>query len=421
MFEAFLSKDKKSKAEIFEILYPKEVYKDARLRLVFFRARKIVLDFIAQSSKTELDNFAKTHRYLQTKKADSLSNKLIKQNVDRLDLSQHSYNYQLELDIANTESESIIAKGNRSIEPKLEASHRALDNYYFVEKLKLACNTANYSRLSGYVYDLKFLDPVISFLTSEDLGCQPLLYLYFHTYQMIVSQSEAEFESVFSYLQTNTIFENEDYREILISCLNFCIQKINRGQHEYAIKTLDVYKLMLRSKNIYVENKLPSNTYKNIAILGLRLKQYEWTLQFIEIEKTKLQSKYPTEDYQLVKARYHYELEEYDKCIQLILQSRPTDILDSLQFRVLQCKAYYELDDYEQLDNALQNAKIFLLRHKSKAYQLRIYANFFKALYKLLHYNYSKKSELSLSKAIVETQPIAEKQWLEEKRNSLTK
>lgn len=415
LFISLLSKDTKTKQELFEILYPNETYKDSRMRLVFHRSKNLLLDFIASTKKTELEKFKQVDSFYKQKKIDGLRETFIAKNAVKVKLENDSYHYLIHFDSSIKDSDTIISLGNRSVEPKLQEAHNALDYFYFIEKLKLACNTSNYTRLTNHTYSLRFLIPIVDYLQNENLVIQPLLYLYFHTYLFIAHQDEAEFNLVLEYLKNNPIPENDDYREILISCLNFCIQKINKGQHEYAAKTLEVYQLQLSSKNIYVNGKLPSNTFKNVATLGLRLKEYDWTLNFIETEKTKLASKFPEEDYQLVKARYHFEISEYDRSIQLIQLSRPTDVLDSLQFRVLLCKAHFENDEWELVDSTIQNAKIFLLRHKSKAYQLQIYKNFFKLLHSIIHSKQSKTDIAKLITLIAETNPAAEKAWLIEK------
>lgn len=404
---------------MFEILYPEESYKDSRMRLVFHRAKHLLLDFIASSNKTELDEFKQVDSFYKRKKIDTLRKIFIQKNAAKVKLEGESYQYLIHFDVSVQESDSIISRGDRSIEPKLNEAHNALDYFYFIEKLKLACNTANYTRLTNHEYHLNFLDPILIHLEKENIKNQPLLFLYYHTYLFISNQDETEFKMVLDYLKANPIPDNDDYREILITCLNFCIQKINSGRHEYAAKTLEVYQLQLRSKNIYVQSRLPSNTYKNVVALGLRLKEYEWTLNFIDTEKTRLISKFPEEDYQLVKARYHFELGDYDRCIQLIQLSRPADALDSLQFRTLLCKAQFENDEWELVDSSIQNAKIFLLRHQSKAYQLLIYKNFFKLLNLLIHSKQTKFDIERLSSLIEETHPAAEKSWLLEKVKEL--
>jgi hypothetical protein len=101
--------------------------------------------------------------------------------------------------------------------------------------------------------------------------------------------------------------------------------------------------------------------------------------------------------------------------------SKPQDLLNNLSMRVLLCKAHFENDEWELVDSTLQNAKIFLLRHKSKAYQLQIYKNFFKLLHSIIHSKQTKTDIAKLNILISETHPAAEKAWLMEKVREIEK
>ena len=249
-------------------------------------------------------------------------------------------------------------------------------------------------------------------MKNSDLRTKPLLYLYFHTYKMIKENSEAYFLVVFEYLQSIEIPEHSDYREILLTLLSFSIQRLNKGNMDERYRIFDLYQLQLNSRNIYIQNKLPSNTYKNVVNLALSIQKYEWTYQFIHSEKENLLSAHPLEDFHLVMAKYYYETKEDENCIQLITIARPLDILDNLLLRLLQCKAYYELDEYEMIDTTIHNANLYLLRHKSIAYQYLIFKNFFKQLGRIMKTSHTKKGSQKLITEINDTKALAEKKWL---------
>lgn len=395
---------------IFQHLYPTENYRDDRIRLLLSRAMKVILGYLELSSKSKIEKLETSHRQLKSLKTTEFKNKITTQ----LNTDITSYGYEVNFEMAAELSESIISEGNRAIEPKLQETHNSLDEYYFIEKLKLACNAQNYSNMSGHNYNLGFLDSVILYLENYSMKDKPLLFLYFHTYKMIKEASESHFLIVYDFLKSISIPEHNDYREILLTMLNFSIQRLNRGNMDERYRIFQLYQWQIQSNNIYIYQKLPSNTYKNVVNLALNIKEFDWTLQFIESEKNKLISAHPIEDYQLVMAKYYYETGNYEDCIQLITMARPLDILDNLLLRVLQCKAYYELDNYEMIDNSIHNAKLYLLRHKSKAYQYLIFKNFFSILKKILQSSQTLKSKEKLKKELDNMKLVAEKKWLME-------
>lgn len=393
---------------IFQHLYPSETYRDDRIRLLLSRAKKIILTYVQENSKSSTEKLEDGHLQLKKINQKNWTAQIEKQLSSELS----SYGYYLKYEQASLNSEAIIEKGDRTVEPQLQEAHNRLDDYYFIEKLKLACNSQNYANMSGYKYHLLFLESVIDFLETYDMREKSLLYLYFHTYKMIREQNETFFHLIYDYLKDFEIPEHNDYREILLTLINFSIQRLNRGDMKQREYLFQIYQWQISSKNIYIHQKLPANTYKNIINLALHIKEYAWAFNFIESEKDKLLSVHPLEDYQLVMAKYYYETEDYEKCIQLITIARPLDVFDNLLLRVLQCKAYYELDEYEMIDNTIHNAKLYLLRHKSKAYQYLIFKNFFLILKKILQSSQTKRGTEKIKADISQIKQLAERAWL---------
>jgi hypothetical protein len=112
-------------------------------------------------------------------------------------------------------------------------------------------------------------------------------------------------------------------------------------------------------------------------------------------------------------ARIHYVKHDYKQSMRLLAQSEPTDFLNNITSRVLLSKCYYETDEYDLLDNSLENFRIYLLRHKNKGYHFIFHVNFIKYLKQIVKAKYLTKTKRTsfLEKLKSETQ-IAEKAWL---------
>jgi hypothetical protein len=235
-------------------------------------------------------------------------------------------------------------------------------------------------------------------------------------YQTIKLRSEVAYQSAIEFLKASSLPRHADIVSLFAIFNNFCIYQINQGQRAYLRDLHELYKLQISSENIYDDRgELDPNVFKNIVTISLHLKEYEWVKDYIETEKTKLAAQNREEHYQFALARYLFEVQDYSSCVQLLMLSKPQDLLNNLSMRVLLCKAHFENDEWEFVDSTIQNAKIFLLRHKSKAYQLQIYKNFFKLLYSIIHSKQTKADILRLNKLITDTNPAAEKAWLMEK------
>lgn len=410
----FIIEDKKieSNQSLFQILYPKDVYNDIRIRKLYSRTKLVLIEFTSYiQSKSELSELS-SYKYLSKKSNQGIIYELNKKIKTSTELDLNSNKYQFELDFSLSIMDEILLKDNRAQEPKYQDAHYALDAYYLIEKLKLSCSSLSYTKISGNEYDIKLIEELEPYLAQYNLQEKTMLYLFYHLYLMIKYQSSIEFEIIFQYLSTNTIHDNEDFKEILTQSINFCIQLLNRGNRDILPKLFRLYQLQIESKNIYILDKILPTSYKNISNLALQIKEYQWVNQFIESHKVKIKSAHPEEDYQFVKARYYYETEKYKECIQLIAISRPQDLLNNLSMRVLQCKAYYEMDEYEMIDLTIHNASLYLHRHKSKTYQYSLFKNFFKLLKKILQSSHTIKGTAKLSQELIETKLVAERPWL---------
>ncbi len=104
-------------------------------------------------------------------------------NITRLDAQWH-------LSIQTTET--ITKKGDRNLEPKLQASSDALDDIYLYRKLKLACSALTFSSMNDFSYDLGFLEQIENYAQNKINQDKPLLYLFYLAYQTIKWRSATD-------------------------------------------------------------------------------------------------------------------------------------------------------------------------------------------------------------------------------------
>ena len=65
---------------------------------------------------------------------------------------------------------------------------------------------------------------------------------------------------------------------------NYCIQQINRGERQFLKETFNLFKDQLEKELLLDEyGFLDQWHYKNIVTTAIRLKEMEWTQNFIEI------------------------------------------------------------------------------------------------------------------------------------------
>jgi hypothetical protein len=123
---------------------------------------------------------------------------------------------------------------------------------------------------------------------------------------------------------------------------------------------------------------------------GLRLKEYDWTLNFITEFKNRLPEESRSNAYIYNLANYYYETKDYKKSVKMLRDVEFTDVFYNLDAKSMMLKIFFERDEEESFRALTASFKIYLTRNKliSKQ-QYEMYNNLLK---------YSKKAFILKSK-----------------------
>jgi len=404
-----------SKEYIHTKLFPNQTYNDLKIRQLFHRLQKITEDFLVYQHALSIPekSLVLASHFKQkkiSKQQQFFQLKLKKETAAISDIQHFKTVYYLETE----KMDALEAKQDRTVEPNLQNVHNTLDRLYLAEKLKLACSAINYSRINKYQYDLGFIDDLETKIEAYVLPEDTVLYALYQTYLFTRYDHEQNFNILQSLLQS-VDFQKSDMSNIIFTMsINFCIRRINALKTEYFPKLFTVYKAQLKSGCSYDGNGFISPiTLRNVLTVSLRLQDYKWSEELIKSHYERLPVLHRDENYNALLARLYYVKKEYTKAMRLLAQSEPVDFLNNISARVLLLKCYYETDDYNALDNSLENFRIYLLRHKNKGYHYIFHTNFIKYLKRIVKASVLPKGKkaLFLEKLTNEKQ-IAEKAWL---------
>jgi hypothetical protein len=111
-------------------------------------------------------------------------------------------------------------------------------------------------------------------------------------------------------------------------------------------------------------------------------------------------------------ARLYFEQNDYDSAMPLLVQTDFDDILLNLNAKTLLVKMYYELLEFDTLENLLESMRTYLHR-KDVGYHEPLFKNMIKLTRKLVRVNpYDKNEKAKLKKEIENTNPLRERTWL---------
>ena len=433
------SSSKLDKKTVFKYLFPKLSYRESKMNNCISDLLKLLESYLAYTEwqKNELIVQRNLMVHLFEKRLDKHFQRILKsirrsikqQNLFDTDHYLLLYNIEKDEDLYN------IFNNEYQKEIHLQRSVDNLDRYYFVNKLKMACEMVNRQNIVKIQFDLHFLEELLTYIENQFERFQktPEVLIYYAILQTLTqSKEESHYPKLIALLDEHAEkFYPQDAIEMYAYAQNYCIKKINNGQDDYLSELFKLYKQLLEKQLLIKNDTLEERHYKNIVTVSLRLNEFDWTKHFIYQYKEYLLESIRENAFQYNLASMYYEQKNYDDALQLLNTVEFTNVMYYLDSKSMLLKIYYDLDESGPLFSLIDAVNIYLKRSKTVAkYQNTIYHNLFrftKRAYKIkeqMPYSAKEKNQKDFKKLqeLIHKNPeIANKKWLFDKVNELEK
>ncbi|MBL4716075.1 MAG: hypothetical protein JKX95_05520 [Bacteroidia bacterium] len=291
-----------------------------------------------------------------------------------------------------------------------------LDLFYLALKLKYSCEIINRQNVVAVDYRLKLLNEVLSYIKNNDLGEIPAISIYYEILMTLLESDDiSHFNNLKKLLKENADkFPIHETKDMFDYARNYCLKKINTGNHEFLHELFDIDKTLLEKEIIFVEKYLSPWTYKNMTTVALRLQEFDWAKSFVENYRNRLAPEYRENAYAFNLANIHFYRKEYSKAIRLLQKVEFSDVYYHLDSKTMLLKIYYETEDYDALSSLLDAFYMSLKRNKLVSdYMRTTYINLIRFIRKAikLRDNETDKFENLIVK-IKETKKVANLNWL---------
>jgi len=392
----FKKESKIRKERVFRHVYPNAAYAPKRFHRLCSNLLQLLHDFLVddawqnQSSRRGIELLKVLRQFKLEKHYKSADKKYLrelkKQQLGLRYLHENQYNYHKEKDSL------FVELGGRSYDPNLQLTNDYLDQFFILEKLRIACEMANRNQIINADYQWSMTEGIELYLQEKGIENVPIgIQIYYTIYMMLSSEGTAAEEE---YFHLKKLLKNHalsltklEIADIYNHALNYAIAQINKkGAHYYA-EALEHYIFLVEHEAIYVDGYLMPQDYKNIVTIALRLEKYKWTAQFLEDYRSKLRPKDRENVYRYNLASLQYSQKAYKKALQTLYQ---VDFINPTYYqgaKIIQLKSYYELDEGEALFSLIDAFKRFLSRSKEIATYRKAsndnLLNFVKRMYKL--------------------------------------
>ena len=207
-------------------------------------------------------------------------------------------------------------------------------------------------------------------------------------------------------------FPKGEMRDIYLLAINHCIFKMNKGSDQFLREGFELYQSGLQNELLLENGFLSPFTYKNVAIIGLKLKEFAWVENYLEQYKKYLRPDTRDNIYTYNLAHYYFRTDNFSEAMKLLQQTDFEDILHNLDARRMLLRMYFELEEYEALESLLESFTTFI-RRKKIGYHGENYLNLIKFTRRLLALpHFDKKGKRALIEQIKTEENLAEKSWL---------
>ena len=303
-----------------------------------------------------------------------------------------------------------------TFDESLQKAIDSLDLYYLSVKLKYSCEIANRKNVLTADYELRLLDEILIYLKQNPYDHVPAIAIYFKILMTLLeSENESHFDDLKSLLSKNIYkFPVKEARDMYRYAQNYCIKKINRGEPKFLKELFSLYKTGIENE-ILIEGKYLSPwTFKNIAVVALRIEEFDWTENFIHEYRERLSPKFRENAFHLNLTLFHFYKNNYGEALSLLQKVAFTDIVYVLETKTLMLRIYYELNEIEALHSLIDSFKALLRRNKLiSAFRRNVHLNLLKYVKKLSRIRNGDKTKLAeLKSKISEEKQVASIDWL---------
>jgi hypothetical protein len=421
------------KEKAFAVVYPQQKFDIDRFYYPMSALTQIILKYLAMNELEQ--QTPQYHRLLnqslRQRGAEKIYEKTLMEAKTYLE-EQPLRNAHYHIDSFKLRFEQFDAEQRLHRDANFELQEMTNDFHFYCisEVLRLAYALLSHQLVAKKDYKQPLLELVLEVAKDHlDIPAIAMQYYAFKTLSessaMIQSSGAQTFESgadgegtFFQKLKNEItanrkLFSESELRDLLKVAINYCIRRQNRGELDYIIEALELYRFGF-DNNILTENGIVEPyDYKNVLMLALKINNFDWAEQFLIDYKKFLPEKERENLYKYNCAIFSFRKNDFTKAIQLLQEVNLKEVLFNLDARRILARIYYDLKEFTALDSYIESSKIYLHRQSDIGYHKESYTNFFRAVEKFL------KSDLrstpvkdKLRQEITETQMIVERDWL---------
>ena len=412
-----------SKEELFQALFPQQVYSDKRLRYLFSDLNRLGEQFLTmerfkenklESDLLTMDELSKRDLKKAYNQLNRKINRAIKESLmPQKDLLMQRFKYA-ELRQRHFER-SHVREQDFTVQ---EMAHE-LDDFYFFYRLYLSSAMLDHQNIFDKHYQVELSSNWIRHLKEKAFFDKPIIKIYYTIFSALEQDEEqGHFERLKAQISgAEHNLHPEDLKDIYLFAINYCARKIRSGQSRYLAEALELNVRGVETGVLLEHGKLSPWTFSNIVKLAIRLEKYQWLTNNMDSYESLLMPEFHKNALHYNRAELYYATQKFSAAQQELLQVAFSDLNYYLGARVLLAKIYFETQEEEALLSLLASFTIFLKRNKKISKDIKMAClNFCKVLFQLIRQNPKQLEKLKASLSDIKL--LTERNWLEKHLNA---
>lgn len=410
-----------------EILW-KKIFKgipfdDIRLRKYFSDLFKLLTKFLSfdlyQRDPIVQDLYLL--EVINERKLISLTKSSVKSARIRIEANEfrHSQAFLQRYSLERNNYEILNLEGDRNIRSNIEEINESLDVFYLSEKLRLFCKEIELQNLAIHTYKLTYIEEVLNMIKLKGYENVPSILLYSKLLNLYIDSANEEnyFSLRQSVSENNPLFPKKELAEIYSTMINYCSLQINKGNSKFIAQLFDFYKEVVSQDILLEDQSFSPYHFKNIVVIALRLKEFNWIETFINDYAPLLPENQRDNSLSFNLAQLYFYQKKYDLVIKTLQSVEYDDYIYNLNSKTMLICTYYDTGETDALFFLLDSFRAFLNRNNHiPDSRKELYRNFVSIAKKLARM--TPKDEKAKQKLTIELEKmnnVASKNWLFEK------
>lgn len=419
-----------NKHNAFKKLFSSQEYSDIKLRNLMKKLTYAVESFL-MFQEYQKDTFFKRKVLMEIYRKRNLNWDLQKESHDFLTILRErtnpysNYYFDLYLTQKNLFFHAAQLDQNANINI-LNESIKTLGYFFSLERLKLFYELLNRGKIFS---ERNEIDQNVSDLSGINPLNNQLYNLYKSLYTLIESPSiEGYLKTKNVFLKNIPLFTREDGQIIFFSVLNCAIKLRSLDEVRFLKESLELYKVGINKKMLVNGNIIPEITFFNIVVCGSKLREFNWTKEFINNFSTYLAIDIKDAITNISLSYWHFHNASFLPIIGLLEKFSHPNVLFEINARTLKLRAYYKLAEKDAsyhnfvLSN-IESYNKFIRRNKhiteSRKKEYLGFSAILLKMLKILMNHTNKINPKMLLETVEKEKSIFAKTWLKEQIQQL--